>query len=516
MTDFISPEGLANPFRGRSGVGDFFAPYFTVNFLTYDKEDFAQLEGATNIDVAVDRSGQVVYSDRSDSNAAREVRTSDSAVMNELRAYITSLEVTCPSEVQCTAVITVEPPFYAALPIIDSQEISIFSIMVIEFGYLNSGNGEQIKSEKHFFMVDKPELEMSGTDVTIRIRGADLFGTSSPRREDRINFPRRRYPTDLSILNFIAAKNRMRLDLSLVPETLLQEVGGRVQPVAHPLRASKLKPEISGVVDTVHQDTKDWIFFSRLVRQNNCSFFTLGSKIFIVDLNVARLQQPAYTLRYYQQPQGPRDIPMQSFSTNADTDLFIPAEAAQTKTASVDPDTNECVVETFDPVLSALEEHLSGRSASGTSIQDGRVLVVDNNIQIRPLPTFKDSETGAWITQPFGMNNRAEHGRQPSRRASLIGNTKASCTIPGNPHISPMMVLRVEGVGRVPGGNYLVLQTIHRFSADGYDTEIEMTRDTSTGDRVAGRGETPRTGTNEQRTDNRRGQETNPVSPDDA
>ncbi len=513
MVDPITGGGLSNPFNG-GRVGDFFAPFFTVQFQTYDRNSFTELAGAEEITISEDaETGLIVFSDEARS---REVRTSSSGVMNQLRNYCTGIEIHAPSEAQSIVTLTIEPPIYDAIAIIDSQAISIFSIMVIEFGYLRMANGHQVKSEKHFFMVDKPELSMSGSNVTITLRGSDLFGASSPRREDRRAWPRSIYPTDLSIITVIAAKNRMRLDLSLVPETLLVNAGPGIGSVTHPLRANKARTDVLGITDALYQDTKDWLFFNRLVRENNCTFFVIGQKVFIVDMNTARVQAPSFRFLYYLQPETARDVPMETFSTNALTDLFVPAEAAGVRVGSVNPDTGEVDELSFDPLTSALEQHLSGRSVSGTSVQDDRVLKLDADIQVTPLPAFSSSEVGAYYSLPHGQQNRDEAARQPSRRASLMGNTQASVTIPGVPILSPLMVVRVEGVGRVFGGNYLVQEVTHRLSNDGYSSEVKLIRDTSTGDSVAGRGERPATGTNEQQVDDRPGEDVTGVDQDGA
>lgn len=509
----ISGGGRQDPFKRQEPVGDFFAPFFTVKFQTYDRESFAEFEGTDTLDIGVDSGGLVSFADDRGNEVLAE---GEDVLMNQLRSYITSLEVVSPSESQSYATITIEPPFYAAVEIIDNQLIQLFSIMVIQWGYLNSATGDKIASDVHFFMVSAPELEMSGSDVTVRIRGADLFGVTSARRESRRDWPRSFYKTDLAILRALASKNGMTIrDRPGVPDVALFETSeGRIIEGTHPLRQNKLFT--AGIVDVVHQDTKDWIFFNRLCRQNNVSFFVLGEKIFLIDMNTAKTQQPQYHLLYYQQPSGPHDIPMYSFSSNANKDLFIPAEAAETRAATVDPDDGEVIEQVTDPLRSAVEQHTGARSASGTSVQDGRVLIINNEIQVIPQPLYADDETGAYYTIPFGEENREEKGRQPARRASLVGNTKATATIPGNPFISPLMIVRVAGVGRVFGGNYLITKATHRLSFDGYDTELELIRDSTTGDPVAGKGERPATGANDKSVQNNDGEEVQGVSPDEA
>lgn len=566
---------LGGPFA-TGPVGDFFAPFFTIQFLTYTQEDFRELQGEqkkltkaqaissfgaktfTNselaariagpnagnqaIDVSADETGMVVFTNEA---RGRSVRTSESDLMSQLRNYVTSLEVSCPAETICTAIITIEPPYFAALEIIDNQKVSMFSIMVIEYGYLNAGNGEQIKSGKHFFMVQKPELEMSGTDVTIKLTGTDLFGATACRKVDRRDWPRIVYSTDLKILQQIAFETHMQVNVDLVPETLFQQKTGApvtkaqaiasfgaksftkadlvarlaalsVNEVVHPLYANKLEVSLTGISETLHQDQKNWVFFIQLVRANNCSYYIAGNTIYLVDLNTAVVQAPLFTLRYFQQPRGPRDIPMLTFSANALTDLFIPPAAAGIRNASASPDEGVARFEHFDPSISAIAEHIGGRTASGTRLQNGKVLVIDDNITIRPLPVFSPTQVGEYLALPHGQQNRQEAGRTPARRGSLVGNTAASCTIPGTPHITPMMVVRLAGVGRVFGGCYLVKTTKHRLGTDGYETELELIRDSSTGDPVVGTGVTPATGANNKATDERPGQVVPPVGPEDA
>ncbi len=476
-----NPSQLANPFSGKQGVGDMFAPFFRVRFVTARQEEGGEFEGGEEVapNTFITESSEIVFS-----QGETRTRLSNNNEMSQLRSFATSLEIESKPGGANMATLSLSPPFEDAVRIVDDQIIQWNSVMIAEWGWLNSFNGDRIQSDPHYFVIDKPALQASRTDYEITIRGVDMFGYSAVKREDRRVWQRIVYPTDVQILQVLAAKNKMRLDLTAVPPN-------------SKLRQSKLPPTTEGVVDTIEQNEKDWVFFNRLCSDNNCTFYTIGDKIFILDRNFAKIINASYRLVFFQQLETDRDIPMMAFQTQALPNLFWPSEAKELTCVSNNPDDNKVTVKKTDPAKDPDEEHQGPRTSSGKAEADGQTIFVDRLVQIVPNPAYTETETGKLCQVAHGQQNRDEHGKQPARQASSISNQNAEATIPGTPHLQPLMTVRVVGVGRIFSGPYLVKKAVHRIDSSGYETSLTLFREAATGDTVAGKGERPTTGGND-------------------
>jgi phage protein D len=450
---------LTNAFSS-PGIGDQFAPFFRVRFITTEQMQGIASTDGEETDETIPEAAPLEFSEQGD----------------QLRSYATSLEIVNQGGGMNVATLQLNPPFEDGIRIVDNAVIQWNSVMVCEWGWLNSHDGDRITSEPHYFAIQQPSVSVSGTDYDIKIVGADLFGFSSTKRSDLREYPRTGvFSTDLGILKFIARKNKMRLNVDLVP-------------AESSLRQNKRPTATSGKVQKLEQNEKDWVFFNRLATTNNCSFYTVGDVIFVVDNNVAIVQNASYRLTFFQQPQSDRDVTMQSFSTNALDTLFTPAAAKLVRCVSNDPADNETQVADHETPKMEDEAHQEGRSASGTAVEDGRTIQIGQHVQVIPHAAFSETEVGKLCHVPHGQQNAEEFGKQPARAANFVANTDAQATMPGVPHMMPMMQVMVTGVGEVFGGVYLIQKTTHRLDTSGYETSVEMVRNTSTGTTEGGAG----------------------------
>jgi hypothetical protein len=516
MVDLNLGGGRSNPFTGKEGVGDFFGPFFRVRFLTPNTSIRDEYQDGELVSAA--ELGTTAAEAISSQNGT-DIKFSDNNV-GQLRSFASSLEIMDNGGGASIATLHLEPTYEDALAIVNDKAIQIGAVMVIEYGWLGQGSpafgagGEQISSDPHYYVIQQPSLSMNNLDISIDIIGADLFGYASTQRTSSRKWDRNDYPRDLDILEGLVKDTSLTVDTSLVTK---QQVAflplGGAAPVAgtgsplfetHPLKG---EPQI------VEQNDKDWIFFNTICASNNCSFFTIGDVIFIADMNVVMTKQPSYRLLMYQQPADDRDVPILSFGTNALTQMFFPAESRSTVATTIDPDTGEVTATKVDPATSTDIEHLGLKSNSGEGTADGVTISVADNKSIIPNPKFKEDQSGKTFSVPYSINNRGEMERQPTRAGEFLANTDATVTIPGLPTIVPMMLVEIAGTG-VFNGVYVVMSAKHRLDTGGYETELALTRNTTSADTEVGKGQQP-TKTNNPKTDKTGDEAAIPADPGD-
>lgn len=489
-------ERPRNPFSSSPPVGDFYAPFFTVEFTNY-KEDKGSVKASA---------GETLY------------KFEDAP---QLRSFATSLEIANNNGV-CTATLVLEPPYYEAIHIVEAQVVQRDSIMSCQWGYLPGGPGAKaIVSRMHHFTLTKtPAMSVSGTDVTVTIMGIDAFSNAAMRREDRTAYARNKsaynkllkaakaktehsgtrksgggadaedhhmqkglFENDLKILEHLVAKVGMTINTSLVPK------GARL------LQNRPLDGETE---DILEQNELDWTFFLKLCAENTCGFFTEGGVVYVVDEDFVTVQQTSYRLLLMRQPETDRDIPMLEFSVNdVLEELFSSPEGAEIRGVSGDLDTGTVTDLTLDPAKMSAKEFLGKKTNAGREgLASGRSIKLSDGITLIPNPAFTASETGRHMPVPHDKTNREESVAQEARRGALVANTKATATIPGVPSLIPHMLVEVAaGFPLTFDGPYKVMQATHRIGGDGYSTQLELLRDT-TSSSAEGEGETPATGGN--------------------
>lgn len=467
-------EGVLDPFQGQPKIGDQFAPFFTVRFLAPTTTPAQQAGAGAPSGAVAQVNGDIVVS-----SGDTTIQFSEDARTTQFRSMTTRLTITNMGGGANTMELVMEPPFYDGVKIIDQQLIQWNSIVAVEWGWASNYAQDRIVSDTHFFIIQQPRIEMQNKEITITITGIDMFAYSATKREDRRVYPRSVFSTDALILAALALKNNFRLNFTLTTEASL-------------IRTTK--PLSATEPSFIEQNEKDWIFFGRLCDMNNCSFFTIGNTIFIVDQNIAKVQNTTYRLLMFQQPTDSRDILMMSFSTQALPTLFQPAESKEAQVTHFDHDGKQHVTNTYEPTKMPDQQFVGPRTGAGKDEADGRTIPVSSTVQLIPNPAYLPTETGKHFSVPEQKANRDEHAKRVVRDATTIANTNAEATIPGVPHIVPQQLVRVEGVSKTFSGVYMVLKVVHRLDAQGYETDLSLIRDSSTGDEVAGKGEKPSTG----------------------
>lgn len=476
----VAKADEGSPLEDAPPVGDFFAPFFTVHFIT-------KKPGTKTVD-----------QDGKELATATGGESETYKVDHTMRNYATSLEIVSTGNGANVATLTMEPPFYDAVDIIESQRIQRDSVMVCQWGWLPAAPGaKKITSAQHFFIVMKPSVEMSGSDITITITGVDLLVNSATKRETRTGYPRTEaafgeaqaakyaqvefagtrggindqvektvFPTDLSILEHLAKKNGNL----------------EVKPTLVPPNSSlfKTRPLNDSEPLVLEQNELDWDFFKGLCRKNKCDFFTLGNKVFLGDRDVVDWQKSAYRLIMYQQPRDGHDIVMLNFSTSAKADLFQSPESVEVRQVSVDPDTGVSHDTAHDPAKMKDKVSLGKKTLAGRDIADGKPEVVGQT-EIIPKPKMEENQT-CHVSVPHNKTNRDEHVASLPRAAAFVANMNASATIPGVPTLLPLMIVQVSaGFPKTFDGPYRVMKATHRLG-DGYEMELELLRDTSSVD----------------------------------
>jgi hypothetical protein len=371
--------------------------------------------------------------------------------------------------------------------------------MVAEWGYLDPDAGamaENKYSKTGIFIIQKPDLTLDASGATLDILGVDLLGYTLVKNETRRSWDRNGdYATDLSIIEELVKRNGMDLNTEQTGIGLGGLPG--LEGFKHPLEEEH---PLKGEPEKLEQYESDWTFFQRLVFNNNCTFYTQGRTVYLVDMNEAKGAQANYRLMMFQQPQNDFDIPMESFSTGVLPTLFWPPEAKGTKAVTTDPDTNETKdaakqdekeKSTFDPSKDSTHKNLGKRVSAGDD-SDGKSVSVEGE-SVTPNPKREDNQTGKGFYMVWGTPNREEASKQNSRWAALKSGVNAEAVIPGTPAIETMQIVEVRGVGKVMSGFYLVLKATHTITTGGYETRLELVREGSSGDPVAGKGEQPST-----------------------
>ena len=476
--------GRSNPFAGAEGTGDFFAPFFTLKFLTVER-----LEGNVNVDGEQVGADQTISESTSSTKSGTVTGVFDYS--NKMRSFSPSIEITMKGGAFSQASVTLDPPYEDAISIVDDRVLRRNGVMVLEWGWLPSDrHGKKLTSDTHIFAIMKPGLEMSGTDFRVTIRGVDLLANSGIERQPKDSYARNSnasskatvngtFPTDLSILEHVARKTNQSVDASLVPaDSLLR----------------KTRPLLKEEPEVLEQNESDWLFFKRLCDENRCSFFVLGGKAVVADTNAVKKEDASYTLVFMRQPADDRQIPMTTFSTRAEETLFSTPAGRGITHSHADPDTGATITESHDPLLMADEEHTGKLNQAGAANADGLTYKVDDSTPVTPQPAFGANDTGKHMSSPHGASNRDENAKKPVRDANTWMNTKATATVLGHPHLVPMMIVNVECGSSIFSGAFRITEVTHRIGMDGYETDLTLVRESSSGDSSVGTGKVPLTG----------------------
>jgi hypothetical protein len=288
-------------------VGDFYAPFFTVRFLTSSPLEGKLVEPKKGVETnatITEADTLIIQSGTQSVELVTDGRTTS------LRNYAASLQVTHQGGSAVMVELRLEPPLDDALVLIEQRLIQFNSIMVVEWGWSSNEGADSILSDKHYFTTYEPKMEVKGTDISITIQGIDFFSSSALKRETAKKYMRNQpsadavvYFNDYLILESLARKNNMRLNTTLCPKL---DKHNQIVPLFRP------RPGPGETAISIEQNEKDWIFFKKICDMNRVDFVTTGDTIFIVDLNIMAVQKYSHRLVFWNQLQNSDDIPIYS------------------------------------------------------------------------------------------------------------------------------------------------------------------------------------------------------------
>lgn len=489
----------------RQDVGDFFAPFFRVRFI-----DIKKIDGM----IAYDESGEELLNVQEAAVTAEAVASGDTTTfkiaeneqMSHLRSFASSITITTEGGFHTTAQFNMEPQYEDAIRIIDSEAIQWNALMVVEYGYLSPKTGivsENKYSKTGVFMIQKPDLTLSADGAQIEIIGVDLLSYTLMKRETYREWDRKNanYKTDLGIIRELVERNGMTLDtqqVGLSPTAEFSSAFNSSLPAdTHSLQ---IEHPIGAEPEKLEQFESDWTFFQRLVFSNNCNFYTQGGTVYLVDMNEAKGAQANYRLIMFQQPQHDYDVLMTSFQTGVLPTLFWPPEAKSVRAVTTDPDTgkpknaakeDEEEIKDYDPTQESDNENQGPKTSGGKNEPNAGSSTTVDGQSLKPNPKYEENQTGKGFYMTWGTPNRQELSKQTSRWANLKSGVSAEATIVGTPAVETMQIVEVRGVGKVMSGFYLVKKATHMLDGGGYETQLELIREGSSGDPVAGKGTQP-------------------------
>jgi len=468
-----------------SPAGDFFAPFFDVTFYAPTQEDgqIEALDDAADSASGIDSVVLRVKAAKLRANQRRElehgtiapsgpstlsIRSVDGGLQSygpageesevaQLTNFRANLQVTMLSAAALQATLTLTPPYEDALRIVDHKLIRFGSIMEIQWGYLTLGGEKPAVSDIGFFRITQPSIKF-GKQVSVTIEGYDILSSSLKTSDTRCQWLRETYPCDLDII---------------------REMTKRVGPTAKLddkkiSSSSSLRKRKSGTGVTQADD--DWVFFRRILRQNDCVFEQVGDVITLKEERFIDQQEPKYRLFWFKQPVNQFDVPMISFETNPIMSLFVdePGSRGQ-RTICRDPETKKLTVIDKDPGTTGTPQ--VGQCNTGTTEAAHKKIVVKTSQGDKGVFAKLDAActSGRFFTQPCKRPNQTEEINRENNEIRRFFNTRASATCPGVPGLLPQQVVEVHDVGTTFSGNYRVMKVVHNIGK-GYTVKLDLLR----------------------------------------
>lgn len=382
-----------------------------------------------------------------------------------------NLEITMTSAYNLSAVLTLTPPYEAALYILNSNLIKFGTIMAAQWGYLNQSGGEPVVSDQAYFYITQPSVKF-GRETTITIGGFDIVSKAMSSAESRTVWAREGDTVcDLGILKKLV-KDRAPSGFDINADG----VGAK-----SPLRKRKKEP--------ITQCSKDWVFFRQICRDNDVAFTQEGQVIKLYDESGIDKAEKKYNLLWYKKPSSKYDIPMISFETNPILDYFAPEGSRGQKIVSVDPDTGEVTYEERDPGSTGVTQvgekvtdaQHSGHSTEGIKTDSGDIPLHGAVPEPNKEGSANEERAGRIGSQAAGMPNAKEKVDRANREIRRYGNMQAKAVMPGVPGMVPLKIVDVQNVPNFALGYYRVMRATHTIGLSGYTVAVDLLRASSSG-----------------------------------
>jgi len=462
----VNREG--RPPQREAGAGNFFAPFFDVTFYRASDEAGKQQKQPVRPSFQEQAEKRIPPSKFTISSANGQTTTflKDSKLAN-IRNFRSSLVIESQASTAVKATLTLEPPYFDALDILDERAIQFGSLMLLQWGYTNKEGDEPLLSNQGVFNITEPSVRF-GKQITIQITGWDIVYSALSTLDRRCAWPREIYETDFEIVEKLIERHHGKTtDLVLVG----------IDAGTSPLFKKKTG-------QPVVQSTNDWLFLKRLLYSNDVEFGTRGKSLILKQRTSLLAVAPSYRLLLYGQPESDKDIPTISFDANSIKSLFGAAGQRGFTTLTHDLDKNKTKTQKTKPEDSGQQVGPPRLNSQETALPKGTERTAAGNVKVFSEP---DACTSGWIiVKPKERPNQAQEALQKARGNRMLANTHATAIIPGHPSIEPLTIVEVAGgkgtgVGTRFRGNYLILKTIHEIG-QGYVTKLNLVRGTNTGD----------------------------------
>jgi hypothetical protein len=444
-------------------VGDFFSPFYRVAFQagnvvnanvnTFIGDDMAQTDATgVVVDNANDQSSLVLTAQN----------------MNKYAASL-MIESRCQGLRQFT--LTMTPPYEDARRILDNALIRQGSLVKVQWGWTTAGGTNNILSAWHTFFNEQPKVNYADKDITITLTGFDsmtsVFGRLANRRTWKISDG---YTTDAKILDELLRMGNFTSNLDTI--ALLVDLAAAVTlPTIFRTRTE----------DRVQQ-TDNLRFIREICNGNAMWFEVFGKNIVFRNLDVVMTYRSKYNFCFNKPPKTQYDVPVQSFTTNANAKAFLPPDAIETRVNTSNPRKKTHSTVHTTGATDATQKKVGPTSSKKTSRSGGGFGIFStygtaNGAAAGAVGAVTTTLTGSNYSYPFNYPNASDVIASRRREADFWANDTATVTAPGIPSLMGSTIVNVDknGVG-IFGGPYLIADVSHTLSTDGYMMRLNLRR----------------------------------------
>lgn len=443
-------------------VGDFFGPFYRVAFMS---------ESDSQVNVEAFLKDPDFKTVRGRSSVEDSDTTLDLTSQN-LSKYAASLTIESKAKGLRQFRLTLTPPIDEAIRIVNHKLVQTSSLVKVQWGYTGAGWINNVLSEPHIFINQPPKASFVDTDATITLTGCDCFSYYFQRRTCSRVWRYPKYKNDSEIIKDLLSEDGFTA-INISPETT-------------PKLFRSLSPFVLRSPPNRLQDVSNFDFLSRICVENDVWFQVVRKSIIFRDLSIVASQQSKYNFVFRTPPQTEFDIPVISFTTNAETFAFAPAASFETSEFTTNCEMKDFLTLMSTPPTDATRKAIGTVSGNGpaqsggglSQFNDHKILETQTNTAYILGPSFKSSETGASIPYPF-KHPKADGAVDSMRReAQFYANLTATVVAPGVPNMEGSILVQVDrlGVGKYLGGPFLVQDVTHSLGTDGYTMRLSLRR----------------------------------------
>lgn len=452
-------------------IGDLFAPFFRVAFQ-------AGTVTQANTDAFVNDDSFTTTLDGPTLSSSTTDQDTLVLTAQNLSKYAASLQIESKAQGLRLFTLVMTPPYEDAITLVDNRLIRQGSLVNCQWGYTSAtGTGDRL-SDIHTFINDQPKVSYGSQDVQITLTGYDLFSSFYDRRVSTKLWKITQYKTDADILIELLSSGGFNTGY-ITP--------ANVPRLFEPLFVGTTSPKTTTFMGRI-QDVSDWQFVRRICSENMLWFEVIGKTIILHDINVLGGQNSKYNFVFRIPPQTDFDMPIKSFTANANQRAFLPPGAFETILHTSDPDTKSTIVEIKQPptdekrkAIGPTQGNLPAQSGGGLGPYIGTTIFDTNTNQpVNLAPSFTPNTTGAFYSGPINYPGLADAIESQRLEAQFYANDSATMTSAGIPDLMGQTIITVDpkGVGRSFGGPYLVTDVVHMLSTDGYEMRLNLKRTT--------------------------------------